>query len=59
MAIGVHIQHGEVDRVGAVEIHGLRVGRGGWIAVADKIVQTWEADEASTTTRPCWTDTSR
>ena len=44
-SIGADIEHREVERIRAVEIHGLRVGAGRRVAVAHEIVQTGIADE--------------
>ena len=38
LPIGAHIEHREIEGIGAVEIHGLWVGPGSWIAVPDEIM---------------------
>ena len=44
LPVGADIEHRKVERVRAVEIHGLRGGAGRRIAVANEIVQTGIAD---------------
>ena len=46
LSVGTHVEHGVVERVRAVEVHGLRTGRGRRVILAEEVLQSRVAREA-------------